>query len=75
MQSQADLSILELSLCDDSDSIYLDTESPDSIVETFPIISDVLKDSFSGISLNIQGLLSKSTEVWQSYAVSASTYI
>ena len=47
-------------------STLSDTESPTSPSVTFPIVSDVLSDSFSGVQVihyNIQGLLSKTTDV------------
>lgn len=40
---------LELPLC--NTDMYLDTEPLDPTVETLPIISDILVDSFSGIRL------------------------
>ena len=69
----------ELPLCDQSSS-DLDVESSDSSVETFPIISDVLDDRSYGVRIihhNIQGLLSKSTDVcqWLSTCVDSASII
>ena len=50
---------------DESDS-DLETELMEPTVETLPIITDVLNDPISGVRIvnhNIQGLLSKSTDV------------
>ena len=74
MESQAEFSwfcpsclFLELPQYDESDS-DLETEFMESTVETLPIITDVLNDPISGVRIvhhNIQGLLLKSTDVYQ----------